>query len=110
MTIPTVPPPAEQPAPVTTTVATVTTTTTPAAAAVPWWQSLKFRAYMGGWLTLVIGWAVENITTNQWNFYGYTWIALTVSTLLTIKSVVADWMSPTVVAPFSAMNKSNVGT
>lgn len=98
---------AAPPPPVTTTTATVTTTTTPAAGVVPWAQSLKFRAYLGGWLTLVIGWAVENLTTHQFSISGWTWIALTVSTLLTMKSIVSDWSSPSVNAPFASMNKGN---
>ena len=101
-----IPPPVAPPT--TTTVATVTTTTTPASAAVPWAASLKFRAYVGGWLTLVIGWAVENISTHQFNFNTWTWIALAVSTLLTGKSIIADWMNPAVVAPFAVLNKNNV--
>ena len=86
--------------PVTTTVATVTTTTTPSASAVSWHDSLKFRAYVGGWLTLCIGWAVENLTTHQLGFTSWTWIALATSTLLTVRSIVGDWMSPNVTAPF----------
>jgi hypothetical protein len=93
--------------PTTTTVATVTTTTTPAAGAVPWAQSLKFKAYLGGWLTLVIGWAIENITMHQFVVNTWTWIALTVSTLLTVRAIVADWMNPAVKAPFAAMNQNN---
>ena len=99
-------PPAAAP-PTTTTVATVTTTVTPASPTVSWYSSLKFRAYMGGWLTLVIGWAVENITTHSLVISTWTWIALATSTLLTVRSVVADWMSPDVVAPFSVLNKNN---
>lgn len=95
--------------PTTTTTATVTTTTTPASPTVNWYESLKFRAYVGGWLTLVIGWAVENITTHSLVISTWTWIALATSTLLTVRSVVADWMSPGVDAPFAVMNKNNVG-
>lgn len=102
------PPPAPPAPPTTTTTVEVTTTTSPSQTAVRWYDSMKFRAYAGSWFTLVIGWAIENITTHQWDFGTYTWIALTVSTLLLVKSVVADWMSPTVVAPFAAMNKNNV--
>lgn len=94
--------------PTTTTVATVTTTTTPAEGVVPWYNSLKFRAYLGGWLTLVIGWLVENLTTHQFAAGAWTWIAISVSTLLTIRSIVSDWASPNVSAPFAILNKNNV--
>ncbi len=103
------PSPAPVAPPTTTTVATVTTTTTPAEATVPWFRSLKFRAYLGGWLTLVIGWAIENLTQHQFAISTWTWIAFTISTLLTIRSIVADWMSPNVTAPFAVMNKGNAG-
>jgi hypothetical protein len=105
---PTITEPSPVAPPTTTTVATVTTTVTPAATAVPWMQSLKFRAYLGGWLTLVIGWAVENLTTHQFGVSGWTWIALAVSTLLTIRSIVGDWMNPNVTAPFAVLNKDNI--
>ena len=100
------PAPTPQP-PTTTTVATVTTTTTPAEAPVPWFRSLKFRAYLGGWLTLVIGWLIENLTTHAFTAGAWTWIAISVSTLLTIRSIIADWMNPAVVAPFAVTNRNN---
>ena len=100
--------PAPAAPPTTTTVATVTTTTTPAQAAVPWFKSMKFRAYVGGWFSLVLGWAVENLSSHSWDFHSYTWIAISVTTLLTIKSIIADWMNPNVDAPFGILNKGNV--
>jgi hypothetical protein len=108
---PVVPPVAATPTAPTVTTETATTTTTtitPSSAAVPWMASLKFRAYVGGWLTLVIGWLVENLATAQFHAGKWTWIALGTSTLLTVRAVVADWMNPAVVAPFAAMNKDNV--
>lgn len=74
---------------------------------VPWYSSLKFRSYVGGWFSLVIGWAIENVTTHQFDFHAYTWIAVTISTLTLLGAVVKDWASPDVTAPFSALNKNN---
>lgn len=79
----------------------------PPSAPVPWYRSLKFKAYVGGWLTLVFGWFVDNVSTHQFDIHQWTWIALTVSTVTLCGAIVKDWMNPGVDAPFDVMNKSN---
>ena len=77
---------------------------------VPWASSLKFKAYLGSWFLLVVGWLTENLTTHQLDFKTWTWIAFAVSTLTLCGAVVRDWMNPSVAAPFSYMNQSNTQT
>ena len=82
-------------------------TTTPTQGPVAWVASRAFRAYFGSWLLMLTGWLTENLSTHAFAFKTWTWISFTVSTLAICAAVVRDWMSPTVVAPFAALNKNN---
>ncbi len=77
---------------------------------VPWYQSLKFRSYVGGWLSLIIGWLIENISTHRFDFEVWTWIAVTISSLTMLGAAVKDWANPNVIAPFAFLNTKNVQT
>ncbi|MFA6031114.1 MAG: hypothetical protein WC969_14760 [Elusimicrobiota bacterium] len=90
--------------PATTTTVTVTTDAAPASAPpVQWYRSQKFKAYVGSWLTLDIGWLGQCLSSNTWE-----WKALAISSLLIAGLVVKDWMQADVIAPLGAMNRNNV--
>lgn len=101
-------PPPEPPAPVpatTTTVATVTTTTTPAAPAIPWYQSQRFITLCQSTVLWVMSWLVAALSSNDW-----AWKAVAIGVATNILIALKDWWSPTIIAPFSALNKNNVAS
>ena len=91
--------------PTTTTVATVTTTTTPASSTVLWYQSQRFVILCQSSALLVLAWLGTALATNDW-----AWRVIAISVLGNVALQLKDWWSPTVIAPFAALNKNNVGT
>ena len=69
---------------------------------VHWYQSQKFKAYVGSWLSLVLGWALQCMSNNVWE-----WKALAASTLGLLVLVVNDWRGPHVIAPIPMLNRGN---
>lgn len=92
------------PAPATTTTtATVVTTTTPAAPAIPWYQSQRFITLCQSTALWVLSWLVAALSSNDW-----AWRAVAIGVATNILIVMKDWWSPTIVAPFNALNQNNV--
>jgi hypothetical protein len=93
----------ERPAPPTVTTATVVTTTvTPSVVAVPWYRAQRFIALFQSCVLITLGWLIQALTTNDWRWRPVA-IALAGNALIQLK----DWFSPSVIAPFAVMNKSN---
>ena len=89
--------------PTTTTVATVTTTTTPASPTVLWYQSQRFITLCQSSALLIITWLGVALATNDW-----AWRTIAISVLGNVALQLKDWWSPTIVAPFAALNRNNV--
>lgn len=70
---------------------------------VAWYNSQKFKAYVGSWLVLVIGWMTQCLSSGAWE-----WKALAVSTLGMVSLVVNDWRRAEIIAPIARMNANNV--
>lgn len=97
-------PPASPAAPVTTTtVATVTTTTTPSAGAIPWYQSQRFITLCQSTALWVLSWLVAALSSNDW-----AWRAVAIGVSTNILIALKDWWSPSIIAPFAALNQNNV--
>jgi len=69
---------------------------------VAWYNSQKFKAYVGSWLVLVIGWMTQCLSSNAWE-----WKALAVSSLGMVSLVVNDWRRAEIIAPIDALNRKN---
>lgn len=74
-------------------------TTTP----VKWYQSQGFMIVCKVVAVYVLIWLGVCFSTHAWDFYS---LGSGVVSGLTV--VVQDWWSPTVIAPFAALNRSNV--
>lgn len=75
----------------------------PASAAVPWFRSQGFTALWQQALIFGLGWLVVAVGTNVWD-----WRSLVVALLSNLIIVLKSWWSPTIVAPFAALNQKNV--
>ena len=69
---------------------------------IPWYKSNGFTLLWQAAVLNTLMWALSSLQSNTWDFR--TWGIAILSNFLII---VKDWFSPTVVAPFNFMNKSN---
>ena len=69
---------------------------------IPWYKSKGFTLLWQAAVLNAILWALASLQGGVWNFRD-----LGIAILSNASIIVKDWFSPTVVAPFNFMNKSN---
>lgn len=76
----------------------------PTNGAVHWYKSQRFIILMQSNALLILGWVIQVLSTTPtvWAWRGIV-VAIATNVFLLLK----DWWSPTVIAPFSALNKNN---
>ena len=80
----------------------VTPPTTPPST-VPWYESNEFKALIWQASIFVLSWLAIALSTNVWD-----WRTMFAGLISNVIVVLKGWFSPTIVAPFAALNKGNV--
>lgn len=75
----------------------------PTTAPVPWYKSQRFIIMVQSTILLVLGWGGQALATNDWS-----WRPIAIAVVGNVLLMLKDWWSPTVIAPFAALNRSNV--